>query len=342
MINGRIVILDSGSPAHRAIFETGRMKILKREGKIPSSTLILPCHYTYLNIILSMLKRIVIRPDDTVIIACDARKSWRKFYYPIYKGNRNELRSSHDEINWTEEYQKIEEINLKLHQATDWHFIKISDFINGHNIRNLSCLFDIEYSNEQLENKYGIEADDIIATICKYNQDKEIVIVTGDGDLEMLCEYPNVKYFSTNLKYKKQKGSWKNVVDPLKILAKKIKKGDASDNILVDKENDTDREIEIRKLIIDLFNLPSFVEEPIKNIILHLPKKEMNYDLMPLQTSLGKPEKFGRIYMDTNQVTWEMSMIENEKKLLEKKEKNKERNKIVYAKKKSEREKALR
>ena len=100
----------------------------------------------------------------------------------------------------------------------------------------------------------GYEADDVIATLARMATDAghDVLIATGDKDLHMLAYYKNVKIFNVNKKCQGSKGIYEKVEQPLKILADKCRLGDVSDNILVDKENDTENDIELRKFIIDL------------------------------------------------------------------------------------------
>ena len=59
-------------------------------------------------------------------------------------------------INWTEEYQKFNDLLDSIDQATDWNVIAIK----------------------------GLEADDIMAVGSRYFKDNEVILVTFDSDLE--------------------------------------------------------------------------------------------------------------------------------------------------------------
>ena len=72
---------------------------------------------------------------------------------------------------------------------------------------------------------YGAEADDIIATLCKHNQNEKIMIVSGDKDFIQLHKYPNVKQYSPILK------KMVNGHNPNTYIKEHILKGDTSDGI---------------------------------------------------------------------------------------------------------------
>ena len=231
----KVVLLDCSVLAHRSIFSRGSLFLLKSQGKVPSSTFIPAVSYSYMSQIISILKKIGVESNEDLILCCLDHHSWRKNYDANYKAQRQGFRESFTHINWEHDYNEINKINEQLDEATNFHFLRIEN-----------C-----------------ESDDIIATACKFFSDQTCIIVSIDADLQMLCHYPNVRYFSPLAKFKALKGSYVKVDDPLGILAKKCLKGDVSDNILVNKETDTAEDYELRKFIIDLINLPEFVSTPI-------------------------------------------------------------------------------
>jgi len=105
-----------------------------------------------------------------MVLCCDGG-SWRKDVFPEYKANRKKDRdeSKHD---WPDIFQK---------------FTKIRDEI----AENLP--FDIIH-------EYGVEADDIIATLVHETQDfgkgEQVMIVSADKDFIQLQKWGNVKQFS--------------------------------------------------------------------------------------------------------------------------------------------------
>jgi len=297
----KCILLDMSVLAHKSIFSFGSMTLMKMEGKLPSSTFIPPVSYSYFSQIISILKKIGLDEDDTVICALD-HHSWRKNYDANYKAQRQGFRDSFKHINWEKEYGAINKINEQLEEATNFHFLRIEN-----------C-----------------ESDDIIATACKYFKDQTCVIVSIDADLEQLAYYPNVRCFSPLVKFKGLKGAYKKVDNPLAIIEKKCRLGDTSDNILVNKDKDTPEDAELRRFIIDLVNLPEFVSTPILNELQHLPKKEFHPDLLPFPDSLG--QRFQQIYEKKNIITYDACIAYSEKRAARKAKKSKEKRE---AKKKS-------
>jgi len=203
----------------------------------------------------------------------------------------------------------------QIDESTNFHIIWLPHLFNyldvlpteeGQNFLSAEGVKDFNF-------EFGVEGDDIMAVVPKVFKDKDCVIVTKDGDLDMLAVLPNVKIYSLNVTYKGGRGVYKIIDNGYKTLEKKIRLGDASDNIKVS-ENDTERDKEIRKLIIDLINLPKWVEEPIKEILENLPKKECNFDLLPFPNSLAK--RFPQIYANDKIITYEDSVarLEGKKK----------------------------
>jgi len=322
----KVVILDSGVILHRSIFAYGaekKRRVLEGNEEEP-----IPASYTYLNTCYAILKKIGIDRSDIVIIAQDSRNSWRKAFLESYKGQRKALRDSHEHINWGLQYSLINKLETQLNNTTNWHFMKLENIFNYADLvltKEGEALQLEQYGNVSYDTEFGIESDDIQAVACQRFTDKEIILVTIDEDISQLTYYPNVKIFNPNLKSptnKAQRGFYKIVKDPQKILTKKIRLGDKSDNILVDKNKDTERDILVRKLIIDLLHLPDWVERPIIHCFEGLNyQKEVNYNNLPFKNSLGK--RFDTIYESNNTRTYEESVIRQEKKDEIQKEKRK-------------------
>ena len=254
----------------------------------------MPTNYTIMNMIISNLKKIGIEPMDEIIVSCDGRGNWRKDFDKNYKANRNEMRSSSG-LDWDKIFGDSNELLEKIDKGTSWTIIELKE----------------------------MEADDIASVACKLFKDKEIVLLSFDSDWEMLWVYPNVKIFSPNIKYKGAKGAYK--VKPenfniCKMLAKKIRK-EVSDNLVNPILNEDD--YDIRQLIVDLVDLPEFVEEPIKKKILERlgEEKNINPEEMPFQTIR---DKLGIIYNDKSKVINYEDCVKNAlKKKLKKKGKKK-------------------
>ena len=105
-----------------------------------------------------------------LIIACDNRKYWRKAFFPYYKGNRKRDREDSG-MDWESLFNGINTIKEELKEFSPYRVI------------------DIE----------GAEADDIIATLSSYTEEK-VVIVSSDHDFFQLQKFPNVSQYSPNKK----------------------------------------------------------------------------------------------------------------------------------------------
>jgi 5'-3' exonuclease len=117
-----------------------------------------------------------------MILCADDMNYWRKAVFPFYKSTRKKRRED------------------SIH---DWNLIftclnKIRDEIK-------------EYFPYRLIQVKSAEADDVIATICKYSQQnyissdlletpKPILIVSSDKDFLQLQKYPNIKQYSPKMK----------------------------------------------------------------------------------------------------------------------------------------------
>ena len=324
----KVVIIDSGVVTHRSIFAWGAEKKRNLEKGISEDPI--PASYTYLNTCYSILKRVGIDRSDIIIIAQDGRNSWRKAFLEAYKGQRGALRDSHEEINWDLQYGMINKLERQLDDSTNWYFIKLEYVFNYADLAltDEGQKLEIEkHGSLPYDKEFSIESDDIQSVCCKYFPDKEVILVTIDEDLSQMCYHKNVKIFNPNLQSptnKAKKGFYKVIKDPLKIISKKVRSGDVSDNILVDKKKDTERDVDIREFIINLIKLPKFVKSRIIDSLLNLNwDKKVLYNKLPFQKSLGK--RFDTIYEHKNIRTWEESVKRHELKEKIKKEKAKER-----------------
>ena len=114
-----------------------------------------------------------------MVIACDGKQYWRKDIFPYYKAGRSKTRAKSD-LDWKLIFDTISSIRNDLEEHFPYKVIHLDH----------------------------IEADDVIATVCKWTQtngtvdrgmfdDKEpIMIVSSDGDFKQLHKYDNVKQYS--------------------------------------------------------------------------------------------------------------------------------------------------
>jgi hypothetical protein len=232
-------------------------------------------------------------------------------------------------------YQKIDDMNRQLNVSTEWQFIKISNFISFGEMANTpeGKRLNIQKNNIPNEEMFGIEADDIASVVGVYYPDKIVVLATIDEDWNQLTHYPNVRIFNLNKKYKSLKGNYIQVNDPLKIIAKKALKGDKSDNILVP-ENDTKEDYEVREFLVNLLNLPSFVTEPIVNVLDNLLPKQVRYEYLPFPNSVAKT--YDDIYSSENIIPYENALEYNKRAEIRKKNVEKKKRAIKTVAKKNE------
>lgn len=219
----------------------------------------MPATYTYLSMLFGYMSKLEATLDDIVIIAQDYGRSWRKNVDPEYKAQRRAFREERKPKEWwTEQYQEFEKLFLRLDSCLPYYFIKSA----------------------------GVEADDILSIMCRYYKDKEVIIVSKDRDLEQLAVFQNVKIFSPMSK------KFKNICNPIKILLEKIQ-GDISDNLIT--KPTTEAEFEKRKTIVDLTQLPDFVEAPIKLQLDALMPKSLNIPKIPFGSIQERVRKIYKI-----------------------------------------------
>ena len=131
-----------------------------------------------------------------VILTYDSKHYWRREYFPNYKASRKKSREK-DNKDWDKIFGVLNKIKSEFKDNLPYKYLEV----------------------------YGAEADDIIATLCKSNQNEKIMIVSGDKDFIQLHKYPSVKQYSPILK--------KFVKDhnPDTYIKEHILKGDTSDGV---------------------------------------------------------------------------------------------------------------
>jgi hypothetical protein len=152
-------------------------------------------------------------------------------------------------------------------------------------------------------------------------KDKEVIIASIDSDLQQLCYYDNVKFFSLNFKTPKGKGGYLKISkeEALKILNKKVMKGDVSDNIIVFPNEDA-QDAENRRVLVNLLELPQEIELSITEVLQNLPNKQgMKWESLPFKDSLGN--RFEQIYDKKFKIEYEYCLKLQEKRIIKKKKK---------------------
>jgi len=266
----KTIVIDTSTLFFPAVFSFERQVQLNHQ--MNTNNFVMPAHVTYFYSVLSCLKKIGVDEDTKVIMALEG-KSWRKSVAGYYKAQRAGDRDAHKLIDWDKEFKNLNKINDTLNEATDWYFVR----------------------------EWDSESDDVCAVACRYYKNDTVVIATCDKDLHQLAYYENVLIFNVHKKCKGSKGMYDKVDDPLKIIADKVRMGDISDNIIVDKVNDTELDEQLRFEIINLLELPDYVENGIREIFDGFEKKELNLDKLP--SFRNAREKFLKIYEKEKIVT---------------------------------------
>ena len=130
-----------------------------------------------------------------LVICCDSKHYWRRDYFPNYKANRKKDRAS---------------------SGHDWDFI----FTSLNDVRDEIK----EHFPYKVLEVYGAEADDIIATLVKYEKSDDTVIISSDKDFIQLHSHKVKQYSPVSKKFV-------NGSVPLEYLREHIIKGDRSDGV---------------------------------------------------------------------------------------------------------------
>ena len=131
-----------------------------------------------------------------VVLTYDSKHYWRREYFPNYKAGRRKGREK-DSKDWDSIFGVLNKIKSEFKDNLPYKYLEV----------------------------YGCEADDIIATLCKNNQNEKIMIVSGDKDFIQLHKYPHVKQYSPILK------KFVNDDNPTTYIKEHILKGDTSDGV---------------------------------------------------------------------------------------------------------------
>jgi len=225
-----------------------------------------PASYTAMSMILANLKRIGVDRDDLVLICCDYLSSWRKEYETKYKEDRAEKRAK-SPVDFDNIFKEFNWMLEQIEEGTNWHVLKAEH----------------------------LEADDWMAGICRFYKDKEIILLTSDNDLEQCWTYCNVKIFSPHRKMKRYKIRPTNF-NVYNIIAKKIYK-ESTDNLTHPILSQED--YKKRMKIINLLELPDWVENIIKETLTKLEIKTKFSDRLPYKTI---NDRYQELYNDKSKV----------------------------------------
>ena len=106
-----------------------------------------------------------------MVLACDGFNSWRKQFFPEYKGNRKKNRTA-SELDWNLIFGTLNDLREEIKDNFPWKVLHLDE-----------C-----------------EADDIIATLTMQTQEfglhEPVMIISSDKDFIQLQKFNNVKQFS--------------------------------------------------------------------------------------------------------------------------------------------------
>lgn len=146
-----------------------------------------------------------------LVICCDDGNYWRKVFFPQYKANRKKERGE-SALDWQVIFDSIKLLRDEINDNFPYPVIRVS-----------RC-----------------EADDVIATICKWSQSNElkqtgvieepqpILIISTDGDLIQLQKYSNVQQFTPR---DKKMVTFPTGMNADKFILEHIIEGDTSDGV---------------------------------------------------------------------------------------------------------------
>lgn len=169
-----MIILDYSQVALSNIFQF--QNDLKKNGSSPEAVNII--RHAILTGIKSYKKKYGPQYGE-MVIACDGKQYWRKEIFPYYKAGRKKTRDASD-LDWKLIFDAISSIREDLAEHFPYQVIHFE----------------------------RAEADDIIATMCKWTQSngtidrgmfeekQPVMIVSSDGDFKQLHKYDNVKQYS--------------------------------------------------------------------------------------------------------------------------------------------------
>ena len=135
-----------------------------------------------------------------MILCYDDKNYWRREIFPFYKKNRKQERES-SKYDWDEVFSVLNIIRDEIKESFPYRVIQVD----------------------------GAEADDVIASLCIFNNKREIpepmLILSADKDFIQLHKFQHVK------QYDPIRNRWIQHDDPVQYLQEHVIKGDRSDGI---------------------------------------------------------------------------------------------------------------
>lgn len=150
------------------------------------------------HILLNSLRSVMVKHKDygNVVIACDDKDYWRKNVFPYYKAGRKKARDESG-LDWNTIFESLHKFKDELREYFPYKVIQVAN----------------------------VEADDIIAVLCKHFHQEPIVIASSDKDYMQLQKYPFVMQYNPITK--------KDMIcnNPEHFLMEHIIKGDPGDGV---------------------------------------------------------------------------------------------------------------
>lgn len=150
------------------------------------------------HILLNSLRSVMVKHKDygNVVIACDDKDYWRKKVFPYYKAGRKKARDESG-LDWNTIFESLHKFKAELRDYFPYKVVQVPN----------------------------VEADDIIAVLCKHFHQEPIVIASSDKDYMQLQKYPFVMQYNPITKKDM------NCNNPEQFLMEHIIKGDPGDGV---------------------------------------------------------------------------------------------------------------
>lgn len=151
--------------------------------------------------------RVKFKDYGELVVATDARQSWRKDVFPYYKARRHENRQ-HSEIDWDMVFRVFTEVREELKAYFPYRVIHTE----GAEADDIIGVLAMEFGTPEDELYFG-------------NNHGQIMICSGDKDFPQLQRHSNVNQFSPVQKKRIATN------DPVRFLKEHIIRGDVGDGV---------------------------------------------------------------------------------------------------------------
>ena len=230
---GKVIVVDYSIFSHQSIHVYAKLFLDRQTNP---KVFVSPSDVICLTSIISTLCKVGVTKDDIIIFAIDNRLgSWRKQYKTEYKSDRKDSRDKLEAeipgFKWSVEFPKINGLLERLRTKAP---INVVDVPN-------------------------MEADDIAAVASKYFSDRQVILISSDSDWEAMFHYDNVRIVSP----KKKDYPYKIKPANFNVWKKIAKEITSKTHNNLGSEVASAHDYEVKKLIIDLINLPPEITEPI-------------------------------------------------------------------------------